>query len=94
MIRFFKSVLNRLRKTNQTPECEIASYFVKSLQIRTANVDVTSNWPFNGQKNVDKSYNMLSKKWTSNRILIIEVTGLEKTMLALLVVNFSESTVE
>lgn len=30
MIGFFKSVLNRLRNTNQTPEGEIASYFMKS----------------------------------------------------------------
>lgn len=80
---------------NPTPEDEIASSFMKSTQIRTVNVvDVTSNQPFDGEKNVDKSYNMLKWKWTSNRILIIKVTGLEKTMIAETVVNFSESTME
>lgn len=38
----------------------IASSFVKSTQIRTVNVvDVTSNQPFDEEKNVDKSYNTL-----------------------------------
>lgn len=73
----------------------IASSFVKSTQIRTVNVvDVTSNQPFDEEKNVDKSYNTLKWKLTSNRILIIKVTGLEETMIAGRVVNFSESTME
>lgn len=33
---------------------------------------------------------MLKWKWTSNRMLIIKVTGLEKAMLAETVVNFSK----
>lgn len=87
--------MNRLRDTNHTPEDEIVSYFVKNLQIRTVNVvDVTSNQPVDEEKNVDKSYNILKWKWTSNRILIIQVSGLEKTMLAETVANFSESTME
>lgn len=55
---------------------------------------MTSNQPFDEGKNVDKNYNMLKWKWTLNRILIIKITGLEKTMIVETVVNFSESTME
>lgn len=59
MTGFFKSVLNRLKNTKQTLKGERASYFTKTLQIRTTNVvDVTSNQPLDGEKNIDQSYNM------------------------------------
>lgn len=75
-----KLVLNILRNTTQTPEDKIASRFMKSLQVRAVNVvDVTSSQSFDEKENVDKGYNVLKWKWTSNRILIIKVTGLEKT---------------
>lgn len=51
----FKSVLNRLKNTNQPPEDEIASYFVKSVQIGMVNgVDVTSKRPFDERKVLTK----------------------------------------
>lgn len=75
-----KLVLNILRNATQTPEDKIASRFMKSLQVRAVNVvDVTSSQSFDEKENVDKGYNVLKWKWTSNRILIIKVTGLEKT---------------
>lgn len=56
--------------------------------------DTTSHRPLGKEENVDRSFNMLKWKWNLNRILITEVTGVKRMMLAAVVVNFSDCTTE